>query len=60
MTIRIVSRTTVHHLTDELLNSLTHKTSRFGFDKAIEAIMVDSVAPADLPIDVPYDLNEFQ
>ena len=57
---RIVSRTTVHHLTDKLLNSPTHKSSRVEFDKAIEAIMGDSVAPTDFPIDVAYDLNEFQ
>ena len=56
----IVSRTTVHHLTDELLNSPTDKTSRVEFDKSIEAIMGDSVAPADFPIDVAYELNEFQ
>ena len=57
---RIVSRTTIHHLTDELLNSPTHKASHIEFDKTIEAIMEDSVAPADFPIDVAYDLNEFQ
>ena len=57
---RIVSRTTVHHLADELLNSSTHKASRVEFDKAIKDIMGDSVTPADLPIDVAYDLNEFQ
>ena len=45
---RIVSRTTIHHLTDELLNSPTHKASRVEFYKAIEAIMGDSVAPAGL------------
>ena len=57
---QIVSRTTVHHLTDELLNSPTHKDSRVEFYKAIEAIMGDSVAPADFPIDVAYELNAFQ
>ena len=56
----IVSRTTVHHITDELLNSPTHKVSRVEFDKAIEAIMGDSVAPKDFPTDVAFDLNEFQ
>ena len=56
----IVSRTTVHHLTDELLDSTTHKASRIEFDKATEAIMGDIVVPADFPINAAYDLNEFQ
>ena len=55
---RIVSRTTVHHLTDELLNIPTHKYSRVEFDKAVEPIMGDSVAKSDFSIDVAYDLNE--
>ena len=49
---RIVSRTTVRHLTGGILNSPTHKASRVEFDKAIEAIMGDIFAPSDLPIDV--------
>ena len=56
---RIVSRTTVHHLTDELLNTPTHKASRVEFEKAIEVIMGDSFAPAEFPIDVAYEINEF-
>ena len=56
----IVYRTMVHHITDELINSPTHKASCVEFDKAIKVIMGDSVAPADFPINVAYDLHEFQ